>query len=145
MNWTDDPIPHEWDRNDPIEILEHAKGKCGEFANVYVALCLAHGYPARLVPHIFGDHESVEVNDGNRWIHVDPSLNPTGKGVFDNPYLYEGWKNEPILLIAVETSSFEDVTANYKSDFWINILSWEMVGLFSAIFITFTLILKKFS
>lgn len=121
---------------DPLKILECKQGKCGELAILYVALCLSQGYEARLVTNVFADHEWAEVKVDNQWIHVDPSLTPNDERAFNHPFMYESW-NEPIFLIlAIEKSSFEDVTSTYRSGFWINIVSIEMFSLVS--FISFT-------
>jgi len=45
-----------------MEIITYGKGKCEEFGIVYTALCLAHGYEARLVvSHIVDGHVWTEV------------------------------------------------------------------------------------
>ena len=60
--------------NDPLEIIEFGKGRCGEFSILFTALCLAHKYRARLILDM-SDHVWTEVwnSDLERWIHVDPS------------------------------------------------------------------------
>lgn len=65
IKWEKDHLNFTWDKIDrhtnPLEILEYGKGRCGEFAILYVALCQAHGYQSRLVANILGDHEWAEV------------------------------------------------------------------------------------
>jgi transglutaminase-like putative cysteine protease len=46
LNWSDESFPRY---SRPQQILEQGKGRCGEFAIVYVAACLALEYEARLV------------------------------------------------------------------------------------------------
>ena len=46
LNWCDESFTRY---SDPKRILEQGKGRCEEFAIVYVAACLACGYEARIV------------------------------------------------------------------------------------------------
>ena len=95
---------------DPFEILEYGKGRCGEFSILYVSLCLAHGYQARLVVDMFGDHAWAEVKLQGNWTHVDPSSIK-----INDPCMYErDWDKDLKLVYAFEDRRFEDVTANYK-------------------------------
>jgi hypothetical protein len=97
-------------RQDPFEILEYGKGKCEEFSILYVALCLAHGYQARLVFDIYGDHAWAEVKIQGNWTHVDPK-----EKKIDDPYMYQrDWHKELKLVLAFEDSRFEDVTSKYR-------------------------------
>jgi hypothetical protein len=60
----------------PIAILNFGIGRCGEFAILYTAICLANDIPARLVSDLVVDHAWTEINpskDGETWIHVDPT------------------------------------------------------------------------
>jgi hypothetical protein len=75
LNYTENRTWH----SDPIEILNHGKGACGEFSILYVAICLANDIPGRYVttgyfiPNTV-DHAWAEVNpsqDGKSWIHVE--------------------------------------------------------------------------
>jgi hypothetical protein len=124
LNFTYDPITRY---NNPIDILNYGKGRCGEFAVLYTALCIANGYDARLVDSIIGDHEWTQVKVNGTWLHVDPSLSQNDSRVFDT-YMYErDWKTAPILALAFNGSTIEDVTNNYRQGFWINIASWQML------------------
>jgi hypothetical protein len=94
----------------PFEILEYGKGRCKEFSILYVSACLAHGYRARLVVDIFGDHMWAEISLLDRWVHVDP----TERRV-DDPYMYQrDWKKNIKLIYAFEEDQFEDVTTTYR-------------------------------
>jgi transglutaminase-like putative cysteine protease len=108
LQWSKgDIIRHE----DPIEILKYRKGRCGEFSILYTALCLAHGYRARIVLDMT-DHVWSEVwNPGQkRWVHVDPS-----ERRIDDPGMYErDWKKDLTKVYAFENGSSKDVTENYK-------------------------------
>lgn len=103
---------------DPIEILEYGKGRCGEFAIAYTALCLAFDVEARMVICL-SDHVWSEVflEDEGRWMHVEP----TDK-LWDDPYLYSrprdqegrgkdfGGKDK---VYALENGKIEEITKNY--------------------------------
>lgn len=95
---------------DPFQIIEYGKGRCEEFAILYVGLCIAHGYQSRLVVDVYGDHVWAEVYLHGRWVHVDPT-----EKIIDDPYMYErDWKKDVILVYAFEYGKVEDVTINYK-------------------------------
>ncbi len=95
----------------PLKIIEYGKGRCREFAILYVALTLAHGYQSRLVFDIYGDHSWAEVKLHGEWVHVDP----TQKEI-NNPYMYqENWGKELWLVLAFWNGTVEDVTDNYKT------------------------------
>lgn len=97
--------------NDPIEILEYGKGKCGEFGILFTALCLAHDYRARLILDM-SDHVWTEVwnEKERRWVHVDPS-----EKRIDDPKMYErDWKKNLKEVYAFEYGSMENVTQRYK-------------------------------
>jgi hypothetical protein len=135
--WEHQHLNFTWDKierhTDPIEILNYGKGRCGEFAILYAALCLAHGYECRFDTNIFGDHQWVEIKVDGEWIHFDPSLDPSDPRINDR-YTYErDWKSSLILVLAFENSSFYDVTNLYRSGFWINIISAEMFSLLSIL------------
>jgi hypothetical protein len=55
--WEHQNLNFTWDKierhTDPIEILNYGKGRCGEFAILYAALCLAHSLNADLTPHLW--------------------------------------------------------------------------------------------
>lgn len=97
--------------NDPLEIIDYGKGRCGEFSILYTALCIAHGYRARLILDM-SDHVWTEVWDDEqgRWVHVDPS-----EKRIDDPKMYErDWKKNLTEIYAMENGTKENVTKNYK-------------------------------
>jgi hypothetical protein len=97
--------------NDPLEIINYGKGKCGEFSILFTALCLAHKYRARLILDL-SDHVWTEVWDEQqkRWVHIDPS-----EKRIDDPQMYErDWKKNLKEVYAIENGNIENVTENYK-------------------------------
>ena len=97
--------------NDPIEILKYGKGRCGEFSILYTALCLAHGYRARIVLDMT-DHVWSEIWNPRqkRWMHIDPS-----EKRIDDPKMYErDWRKDLTKVFAFENGSSRNVTENYK-------------------------------
>ncbi|MCJ7422898.1 transglutaminase-like domain-containing protein [Candidatus Bathyarchaeota archaeon] len=108
MAWSDgDMVRH----NDPLEIIAYGKGRCGEFSILFTALCLAHGYRARLILDM-SDHVWTEVWDmkRNRWMHIDPS-----EKMIDDPLMYErDWKKSLKEIYAFENGLIENVTERYK-------------------------------
>ena len=97
--------------NDPIEILEYGKGKCGEFGILFTALCLAHNYRARLILDM-SDHVWTEIwsQKERKWVHVDPS-----EKRIDDPKMYErDWKKHLKKVYAFENGNMENVTRRYK-------------------------------
>jgi hypothetical protein len=97
--------------NDPLEIIDYGKGRCGEFSILFTALCIAHSYPARLILDL-SDHVWTEVWDAEqeRWVHVDPS-----EKRFDDPEMYErDWKKNLKEVYAFENGNIENVIQNYK-------------------------------
>lgn len=114
-------IRHE----DPIEILEYGKGRCGEFSIAFTALCLAYGCKARMVICL-SDHVWCEVGfddvvyDDNgwefivRWYHYDPT-----EQIFNDPYKYErdwGKKFDGVndVVYAIEPDKITIVTDKYR-------------------------------
>jgi hypothetical protein len=108
LQWSkDDIIRH----SDPLEILKYGKGRCGEFSILYTALCLAHGYRARIILDMT-DHVWTEVWNPRqeRWVHVDPS-----ERRIDDSKMYErDWKKNLTKVYAFENGISRDVTKNYK-------------------------------
>ncbi len=122
LNFTTDNFERT---NDPLKILDSGKGRCGEFAILYAALCKSQGYDCRIVVNAFGDHEWTQVKVNDQWIHVDPSLGVNDSRKMD-PYVYErDWKNAPLLALAFDNDSIIDVTSAYHNGFWINLFSIE--------------------
>jgi hypothetical protein len=108
-----------WDKSeikrhrDPLAILEYGRGRCGEYSILYTALCLAHGYRARIVLDMT-DHVWTEIWNPTqrRWIHIDPS-----EKRIDDPKMYErDWKKHLTRVYAFENGEAEDVTKNYKQN-----------------------------
>jgi peptide-N4-(N-acetyl-beta-glucosaminyl)asparagine amidase len=94
-----------------LEILAYGKGRCGEFSILFTALCLVHGYRARLILDL-SDHVWTEVweDSERRWVHVDPSEKRV-----DDPLMYErDWKKNLSNVFAFENGKMEDVTMRYK-------------------------------
>ena len=97
--------------NDPLEILDYGKGRCGEFSILFTALCLAHNYQARIILDL-SDHVWTEVWDDEqkRWVHVDPS-----ERRIDDPEMYvRDWKKTLKEIYAFENGNVENVTENYQ-------------------------------
>jgi transglutaminase-like putative cysteine protease len=108
MNWDDGEIQRH---NDPLEILNYGRGRCGEFSILFTALCMAHGHRARLILDM-SDHVWTEVWDPakSKWIHIDPS-----EKRMDDPLMYErDWKKNLSEIYAFENGEVEDVTKDYK-------------------------------
>jgi hypothetical protein len=113
-------FPPEQRHTDPIEIKQSGKGRCGEFAILYVAACLAHGYECRLV--IATDcsgliwtnkHAWAEVKVNGLWVHVDPS-----ERRWQEPQMYKQWNwgqdiGSKVRIFAFEEGKIEEVTQNY--------------------------------
>jgi len=123
LNWTNQNL--NWSKesftrySDPQQILNQGKGRCGEFANVYVAACLALGYEARMVAsrqfYSFGHgfHAWAEVKLDGVWTHVDPS--PTA--FWNDTSRYRSWDWGPRITLnvfAFEDGKIEDVTSRYR-------------------------------
>lgn len=100
--------------SNPLKIIELGKGRCGEFAILYTALCIAHGYRARLILDIT-DHVWTEVFVGDHWwMHVDP----TEKRI-DDPQMYErDWRKKLTKIYAYEDGVETDVTDTYKTNIY---------------------------
>ena len=108
VKWDDGEIQRH---NDPLEILNYGRGRCGEFSILFTALCLAHGHRARLILDM-SDHVWTEVWDPvkSKWMHIDPS-----EKRMDDPLMYErDWKKNLTEIYAFENGEAEDVTKDYK-------------------------------
>lgn len=142
--WEHQHLNFSWDdierHTNPIEILDYGRGRCGEFAILYTALCRANGYDSRLVVNIFGDHAWTQIRINNTWIHFDASLDVNDSRVMQ-PEIYErDWNNAPILALAFGQSGIEDVTSQYRSGLLNNInqMTGVLILIFSLIFFILT-------
>lgn len=117
LNWSDESFKRY---SKPQQILNQGKGRCQEFAIVYVAACLALGYETRIVVsrqfyQIFdrGFHVWAEVELDSVWTHVDPS--PTAFWNDTSRYRGRNWGPRISLnVFAFEDSKIEDVTSRYR-------------------------------
>ena len=117
LNWCDESFTRY---SDPRLILEQGKGRCEEFAIVYVAACLACGYEARIVVSrqfyqifIRGFHAWAEVKVNGTWVQVDPSPTP----FWNDTSRYRSWNWGPrctLKVYAFEDGKVEDVTWRYR-------------------------------
>jgi transglutaminase-like putative cysteine protease len=108
IKWSKENITRH---SDPVEIIAYGKGRCGEFAILFTALCLAHNYRARLVLDM-SDHVWTEVWNPKqkKWIHIDPS-----ERKINDPFMYErDWKKNLKEIYAFENGEKENVTKRYK-------------------------------
>jgi peptide-N4-(N-acetyl-beta-glucosaminyl)asparagine amidase len=104
----------------PIPILERGKGRCGEFALLYIGSLLANNYTCRMVFDVtepknsseigkVGDHVWAEVLVNGSWIHVDPTAE-----VINKPQMYaEDWHKRIDLVYAFADKEIIDVTKTY--------------------------------
>lgn len=105
--------------NDPSRLLDTRKGRCGEWANAFAALCVALGYDTRFVVD-WSDHVWVEVWTPSlqRWVHCDPCEN-----AYDTPLMYEsGWGKRLSYVLGFGQMQFVDVTKRYTRK-WNEVLS----------------------
>jgi hypothetical protein len=116
LNWSEESFTRY---SNPQQILNQGKGRCEEFAIVYVAACLTLGYEARIVVSrqfyqlVHGFHVWAEVELDGVWTHVDPS--PTA--FWNDPSRYRSWNWGPrstLQVFAFEDGKIEDVTSRYK-------------------------------
>jgi len=117
LNWSEESFTRY---SKPQQILNQGKGRCEEFAIVYVAACLALGYDARIVVSrqfyqilVHGFHVWAEVKLGGVWTQVDPS--PTA--FWNDTSRYRSWNWGPritLKVFAFEDGKIEDVTPRYK-------------------------------
>ncbi len=117
LNWSEESFTRY---SKPQQILNQGKGRCEEFAVVYVAACLALGYEARIVVSrqfyqilVHGFHAWAEVKLDGIWTHVDPS--PTA--FWNDTSRYRSWNWGPRITLnvfAFEDGKIEDVTSRYK-------------------------------
>jgi len=117
LNWSEESFTRY---SEPQQILNQAKGRCEEFAIVYVAACLALGYEARIVVSrqfylilVHGFHVWAEVKLDGVWTHVDPS--PTA--FWNETSRYRSWNWGPRITLnvfAFEDGKIEDVSSRYR-------------------------------
>lgn len=108
LKWSKEDITRH---NNPVDIMNYGKGRCGEFSILFMAACLAKGYRARIVLDM-SDHVWTEVWSGkeDRWVHVDPL-----EKRIDDPHMYEReWKKNLDEIYAFENGDRENVTSRYK-------------------------------
>lgn len=123
LNWTNQHL--NWSEenfvrySNPQQILDQGKGKCEEFAIVYVSACLALGYEARIVVSrqfylpVHGFHVWAEVKWDGVWTQADPS--PTA--FWNDTSRYKSWDWGPRATLGVyafEDNWIEDVSARYR-------------------------------
>jgi len=104
----------------PIDILNQARGRCGEFALLYNGLLLTKAYGCRLVVDCStlydkskaaaGDHVWNEVLLDTRWVHVDPT-----ERRINQPLMYaQEWNKDVNLVYAVAKKEILEVTETYR-------------------------------
>ena len=102
-------------------VLEHRRGRCGEYSMVLVRFLRALGHESRWVID-WADHVWAEVKVGEQWIHLDPC-----EAAVDHNYLYQGWGKKQTYILAFyaplsgsaplkDVPWVEDVTHLYTSD-----------------------------
>lgn len=117
LTWSEEGFPRY---SDPKQILDQGKGRCEEYAIVYVGACLALGYEARLVVArqfylgpFHGFHGWAEVKWNGVWTQADPSPTP----FWNNTSRYRTWAWGPraiLVVSAFEDNRIEDVSARYR-------------------------------
>jgi hypothetical protein len=124
LNWTNQHL--NWSEENfvryssPEQILDQGKGRCEEFAFVYVSACLALGYEARIVVArqfylgpLYGFHVWAEVKWNGVWTQTDPSPTP----FWNDTARYKNWNWGPraiLVISAFEDIRIEDVSARYR-------------------------------
>jgi hypothetical protein len=114
-------------------IIQHGRGRCGEYSMLLYRMLRTMGYEARWVVD-WSDHVFCEVrlrgNSDNKWVHLDPC-----EAAVNKPLLYQEWGKEQTYIIAFHAppiptlvggkmhmgqlhsqSLIEDVTKMYTSD-----------------------------
>jgi hypothetical protein len=112
-------------------IIQHGRGRCGEYSMLLYRMLRALGYEARWIVD-WSDHVFCEARlyGSSKWVHLDPC-----EAAVDKPLLYQEWGKEqtyiiafhappiPILLrnkqdaVALDPQMLiEDVTKMYTSD-----------------------------
>lgn len=104
----------------PIDIIQQAKGRCGEFALLYNGLLLANDYECRIVidsstlrdksKAVAGDHVWNEVLVDVGWMHVDPT-----ERRINQPWMYvQEWNKDVNLVYAIAKKEILEVTNAYR-------------------------------
>jgi transglutaminase/protease-like cytokinesis protein 3 len=104
----------------PIDVIQQAKGRCGEFALLYNGLLLANDYECRIVidcstlrdksKAVAGDHVWNEVLVDGGWMHVDPT-----ESRINQPWMYaQEWNKDVNLVYAIAKKEILEVTNAYR-------------------------------
>ena len=119
--------------NSAWHVIEHRRGRCGEYSMLLFRLLRALGHETRWVVD-WADHVWVEVfcERAGTWIHLDPC-----EAAVDENFLYQGWGKKQTYVLAfyapppargtkhgssslsassMKHSLIEDVTASYTTD-----------------------------
>ncbi len=105
--------------NDVLKIAESRTGRCGEWSILFGAILNSLSMESRIV-HDYLDHCWNEVYLGDRWYHVDSSLQYPDS--IDHPYYYErNWKKQYTYVLAFSPNTIDDVTKTY-TERWNDVL-----------------------
>lgn len=93
------------------KIADTRIGRCSEWSMLFGAILNSLSIPTRIV-HDFLDHCWNESYIGEKWIHIDSTLDyPIS---FNHPHYYEqNWNKKYEYIIAFSANSIEDVTKHY--------------------------------
>lgn len=125
-----------------VDMLDKGKGMCGEFAVVYVTLCWAEGYQARLVTAALGDHQWTQVKINGTWVSIDPSLSLNDTRQINDPAMYQNdWHKNLMVTFAVGDNSFQDVAGAYTNS-QIDLLSLPTIVMIVTVLVLFGVIIR---
>jgi thiol-disulfide isomerase/thioredoxin len=96
--------------NDTGKLLQTKQGRCGEYANLFGAICRSMGWEVRYIMDVT-DHVWTEVwlEDLQEWVMVDSC-----EGVVAETSMYEhGWQKKLSYIVAVSIDHVVDVTPRY--------------------------------